>query len=204
MSPRVQYFKFTEAMNYGGEFLGISDERRNEKLLLLVNLIVEFNLVGIASIIPIDTFDRHFGNVETGASKTPYPLLFVNVMRRLHDHFLGAGGELPKIDFIFDRQVEEEDDALLGWYEFRRSAPEELRPMIGSPPSFLDDKDALPLQAADLIAGWFRVQCSILRSDKPMPVPPWGSRGNDLQVLTWTLDDAVAENIKREICGRCF
>src|SRR5947209_278262 len=39
MSPRVQYFKWQEAMAFNGEFYGITEERRNEKLRLLIDII---------------------------------------------------------------------------------------------------------------------------------------------------------------------
>src|SRR5262249_26574227 len=61
MSPRIQYFKLDEAVNFNGEFQGMSEESRNEKLRLLVALIEEFDLLGVVSLIPHNIFYPLFG-----------------------------------------------------------------------------------------------------------------------------------------------
>ncbi len=42
MRPRIEYFKFVEAINFSGEFLGISEEMRDEKLKLLLRIIEDY------------------------------------------------------------------------------------------------------------------------------------------------------------------
>ena len=44
MRPRIEYFKFQEAINFNGEFHGVSKESRDEKLKLLVSLIAEYKI----------------------------------------------------------------------------------------------------------------------------------------------------------------
>jgi hypothetical protein len=61
MSPRIEYFKYDEAMGLSGEFHGISEAARDEKLRLLINLIEEHGLVGVASVIPHCIFYPMFG-----------------------------------------------------------------------------------------------------------------------------------------------
>ena len=39
MSPRIRYFKFKEAMNFDGEFHGLTEQSRNEKMILLMRVI---------------------------------------------------------------------------------------------------------------------------------------------------------------------
>ncbi len=199
MSPRIQYFKYVEAMNFSGEFKGISEASRDEKLKLLIGVIEEHKLLGLASIIPHDVFHRHLGIKGSRALNVPYPILFVRLMARLQRHFLQLGGDLPKIDFVFDNQVDQEELALSGWHEFRRNASDEVRPMIGSPPAFLNDVEVKPLQAADLIAGRFRQMYSALLRNEPIPKPKWGKRGDELTVLTWTLNETIALYIKKRL-----
>jgi hypothetical protein len=196
MSPRIEYFKLTEAMNFNGQFAGISAAGRDEKLKLLVNVLIQHRLIGAAAIVPHEVFHRHFGRTGSSALKVPYPLLFVRLMARIQRHYLSLGGDVPKIDFIFDQQVEQEQEALIGWYDFRKNAPAEVQPVIGNPPYFLDDRDVVGLQAADLMAGWMRIQHAALFTGGPIPKAIWGDRGNEIEVLTWTLSDEVAQDIK--------
>jgi hypothetical protein len=57
-----------------------------------------------------------------------------------------------KVDFIFDDRVMEKKKIRDAWDSFKENAAAEARPYIGSDPRFEDDKEFLPLQAADLIA----------------------------------------------------
>jgi hypothetical protein len=59
------------------------------------------------------------------------------------------------IDFIFD-DTAEKARAIHGWERVKSGAPAKLRRLVGDPPSFKDDKQVLPLQAADLYAWWVR------------------------------------------------
>jgi hypothetical protein len=55
-------------------------------------------------------------------------------------------------DFIFDKHGEIGDEALLWHFAMKESQPDEIRTIMGSSPVFRDDKEVLPLQAADLVA----------------------------------------------------
>ena len=50
MSPRIEYFKLTEALNFNGEFNGLSEKSRDEKLTLLMSIIDEFKLTAVCSV----------------------------------------------------------------------------------------------------------------------------------------------------------
>lgn len=199
MRPRVAYFKYVEAMHLRGEFEGISEASRDEKLRLLTNLIAEFDLLGVAAIIPHAVFHNHFGRPQSGALRAPYPILFVRFIARLQRHFIEEGRELPKVEFYFDRQSDHEEKAIAGWYEFRKNTPSEMVPLFGAPPSFLDDKLVAPLQAADLHAGWARQLYSAVIEGRDSPEPKWGSRTDNVKVLTWIMTDEVARDISSRL-----
>jgi hypothetical protein len=61
-----------------------------------------------------------------------------------------------KIDLIFDEQLGKKDLIVGAWDRFKKMAPAPFRTIMGDTPSFKDDKNALPLQAADLYAWWIR------------------------------------------------
>ena len=66
--------------------------------------------------------------------------------------------ELPKepIDFVFDESVYK-NAVIESWDTFKAAAPSpELATLTGSTPVFRNDREYLPLQAADLLAWWVR------------------------------------------------
>src|SRR4051812_4736199 len=61
MSPRIKRFKYAEAMNFNGEFNGMSRERRDEKLRLLMGVLEKHEPLAISTIIPRSIFRLYFG-----------------------------------------------------------------------------------------------------------------------------------------------
>jgi hypothetical protein len=55
-------------------------------------------------------------------------------------------------DFIFDEHGDIGNEALMWHFAFKEGQPKEIQNIMGSTPIFGDDRDFLPLQAADLIA----------------------------------------------------
>ena len=60
-----------------------------------------------------------------------------------------------KIDFYFDNHINKQA-IISSWDDNLERRPEEMRRYYGATPRFEDDKDFLPLQGADLIAGLVR------------------------------------------------
>ena len=69
-------------------------------------------------------------------------------------------------DFFFDQHGNERK-IRDGWEKFVDGAPSDIRKMIGKKPRFEDDAEYLPLQAADLVAGYVRTSG---RRDKGLAV----------------------------------
>jgi hypothetical protein len=198
MSPRIRYFKFDDATNFKDEFNGISEASRDEKIKLMVDAIAEHQLLGVATVIPHFVFHKYFGKHDKGVLKHPYALSFFMIMSRLYRHYASLGSD-GKIDFVFDQQNDQMLSVLEGWQEFCRLAAAEHKPMIGSPPSFKDDQDILPLQAADLHAGWVRQLNAASIEGRSLPVPPWGDKGSDIQRLNWVMTEDVARDIHKRL-----
>jgi hypothetical protein len=192
MSPRIEYFKYDEAMGLSGQFLGISAAARDEKLRLLVNVIEEHGLVGVASAIPHSIFYPMFGTYPHKWVRNPYYISFYGIAARVVA-FVSANGTKEKVEFIFDFQPGSDQmrEAQEGWASFREMAPPEMLDCVQvHPPSFLDDKDVVALQAADLHAGWTRETLMLLDQGKTAQ-PPWHPCGKKITStsVSWSLEN---------------
>jgi hypothetical protein len=71
--------------------------------------------------------------------------------------------------------------------------------MIGSPPTFKNDRKVVALQAADLHAGWVRQLNGAEYEGRPLPVPPWGDRGSSIVRTNWIMDEDVAKDLHEKL-----
>jgi hypothetical protein len=189
MSPRIEYFKYEEATNFTGQFHGISEEKRNEKVRLLVNLIEEHQMQGISSVIPHNIYAALFADMDHKSARNPYFLSFFGISALLFG-VLSQLQSQEKAEIIFDYQPGSDSmgEVQSGWEDFRSLAPPDLLRYVQiHPPTFLSDKDVVALQAADLHAGWSRYQIECLDSWK-MPVPLWYPSGEKIRTHTRTWD----------------
>jgi hypothetical protein len=202
MKPRIECFKFSEAMNFGGQFLGFSEESRNEKLRLLINSIEGHGLQGIYSAIPHCVFAPMFGDHFHKFVRNPYFISFYGIVARLAA-YLSQIDSTDKVEFVFDYQPGSASmgQAQEGWEEFRRLAPPKFLEYVQKyPPSFLNDKEVVALQAADLHAGWTREMLDILsRGGEPQPI--WHPCGDKIisHGIGWDFDGL--SNIYKEMFG---
>jgi len=202
MSPRIQYFKFYEAMNLVGEFHGISEDSRDEKMMLLIRVIEEHKLLGAGSIIPHSLFNSYFGQHPHPEVRNPYfPSLYGLVARILRHN--KAANINDKLELFFDYQPggDQMERVKAGWEEFRKTMPEEFRPLVQShPPAFLDDRDVVALQAADLYAGWARTvfESRLLRRKAHWP---WGDRNLDIPSVLFEWTEKTADALYEEMFG---
>ena len=198
MSPRIRYLEFDEAMNFKNEFFGMSESSRNEKLNLLVGALEEFNPLGVATVIPHDTFHKFFGKNDSGVLRHPYAISFYQIISRLYRHYSSVGA-VQKIEFVFDEQADQYDRVMEGWRLFVDHASPEHKQMIGSRPAFVSDMDVKPLQAADLHAGWVRRLDAAAITGEPLPEPIWKKRGAAIQRVNWVMTDEAALDLKTRL-----
>jgi len=89
-----------------------------------------------------------------------------------------------------------------GWADFLKTAPEEWRPLLTNhAPSFLDDKDSVGLQAADLHAGWVRATNESEELGLPQPRATWGDTGHQIKRLYRHVTNEMAEQLFERIVG---
>jgi Protein of unknown function (DUF3800) len=160
--PKLDYFKMSEAASLRGQFeqhRGWNDQKRDDRVITLARIATKYARLRASVSIRHDLFDKYFLSVPAVernlATDTPYVLLFTQMISvaLLHANYQGMR---EKIDFIFDQQCGFSDEAVRHWPLFKFSLETSLRPdllqMIGGTPFFQDEKDFLPLQAADLYA----------------------------------------------------
>jgi hypothetical protein len=112
----------------------------------------------------------------------PYFVSFYGLMAHTTE-YLAAQGRNDKIEFVFDSQVDQMEIVMASWKRFVAVAPPECQAMLGDPPTFRDDKKTVPLQAADLSAGWLRMQAADTMLGRPDRDPVWGDKGDSLKCI---------------------
>ena len=91
--------------------------------------------------------------IDWGSYAKPYLVTFRCLMDMFHIHRRKMLEVLPadqKIDFYFDNQS---DKKAIGemWDDYIKERPDDVRKFYGVAPSFRDDEEFLPIQAADFL-----------------------------------------------------
>lgn len=149
--PRIEYFKMVEAQNRRGEFKGWSEAKRNAKVLALAELIGKFQPISlVCSVSVAHTREVLKPHAPYGLGSEYFPISFAmicGIARLMH----GMNIHLP-CDVIFDRQDNTSKNVLIFFDHIMNQQPQEWAQYVSSSPIFRDDREVLPLQAADLFA----------------------------------------------------
>lgn len=155
MSPRLTYFKETEANGRSGEFAGWSDQSFADRMHLLVRIIADHNLFGLISAVPTKLYFEVFGKNPDRVLAYPYFFMIHDLVSRM-GFWLEKTGYKGKVQFIFDEQKGQEEAVSASWPRLLKSAPPNVRPLLSDYPIFRSDKTTMALQAADFCAGQLR------------------------------------------------
>jgi hypothetical protein len=187
LSPRLRYFKLSEANSLTGEFSGWSERSRDERLTLLIKTIADYQPMGFACGVPHDLYQEGFGRHPDKMLRYPYFFLFNSIVADI-SRYLAGKGITDKVDFFFDNQPGQVDAVWASWGRLREAAPPGVKAILGDYPIFRDDKTTLPLQAADLSAGWLREQAACMITGAEQRTPVWANKSLDLQCIGrfWT------------------
>jgi hypothetical protein len=152
--PKLEYLKTRAAMARipYGPFRGWGREQCEERIDRLVSVIEDHSLIRIRIAVPRKHYDCIFRGKIAPSMDYPHFLPTYSVIMETN-RFLSFGGIREKVNFVFDEESPREQRPIHSAWEFyARFAPTHARPLIGNPPDFGDDKEVLPLQAADLYA----------------------------------------------------
>lgn len=153
--PALAYFKSREAAYRIEQFRGWSVDDVNARVAKFVSVILnpEFRLRRTRIAIPIKHYQRIFRGKVDRRLDNPFFLPHYSMIQRTLRYLAIERREKDKINFIFDEASNREKRLIrMAWDFFTTYAAKDTKPLIGDEPDFRNDKDMLPLQAADLYA----------------------------------------------------
>jgi Protein of unknown function (DUF3800) len=163
--PAIDYLKMTEAQWLRGEFRGWSAEDRDKKLRGLARVIRHFQPVSIHYSVSRNEVNEIIKPVAPYGFASPYFYCFNGIILPLATQQAKYPIKVP-IDFIFDNQEGLGEEVRFIYKCIRDIQPKTVRDMLSVDPLFRDDKQVLPLQAADMLAWHVRRQYESGEKDK--------------------------------------
>lgn len=152
-APKIRYFKAKEASKFVKQFNRFSENMRDEKLASLMNVLQRYRPYQVTDTLNLAMFSEAIQKYNT-RYPDPYYLCFGWMIYTLTMHAPNMRVQAP-IDCVFDNQVILEKRLRRMWptaQEAVQAAFPNLVPVLAPAPRFADDRDELPLQAADALA----------------------------------------------------
>ena len=165
-TPKLEYFKAAEANGMRDQFAlrhGWTTDLRNQKVDKLCAIIRKWAVARLHVSIDVEDFkqfSREARGPNTHNAQKPYWTAFWGILTMIREIQL-SGSEPPNgVEFIFDQQGKIGDEAQSSLNQIYHeminthipNSAIQYRDIIKSSPTFRDDKEVVPLQAADLYA----------------------------------------------------
>jgi len=168
--PRISYFKMAEAAAGLGQFLSVPIEFRQYKVRNLLELIDRHKLHGITTNLHWQDFKNFNAGLVGPAKNIPYGPLFFGILDNIlaYQHAIGWFPHPIQVDFddqggagrfaiqyfgVLMTLAEQYGDSQQAFATIKT-----LHQIIQGTPRMLDDKEHVPLQAADMLAWSLRLQ----------------------------------------------
>ena len=148
MKPPIKAFKMSDALSSWGD-------QTQDRVTRLHRIIDNHAIGGVSIALPIAPYEKYFSSIPDW--KNPYLFALFQLIKGYRQH-CDKIGVTRDLKFIFDEQDCAMKPIAEAWDFLKEKGNEYLLDVIGGTPSFEDDKKFLPLQAADLAAGWIRRQ----------------------------------------------
>jgi hypothetical protein len=154
--PRLDYFKMQEAYALHGQFEDWRADRRDEWVRLFFNVIKKHVRAAISVSVNPEDIKKIYGPRDKFATH-PFYLAAISMITKTVRAREALGIEYG-IDFVFDDQMHEKRHLIATWKNVMRvvQLDPEIERLLPIVPQFANDKDVLPLQAADMHAWWMR------------------------------------------------
>jgi len=149
--PAISHFKMKDAHGLRGEFRGMSSQRRDEKLLSLAHVIQKYAIATVAVTTRHDDYRKVFHGKMMRSMDAPYQMMFHFTLATVHK-LLKEIGKYDRVNFVFDRQLDHEVSLKESFSAMKGKMNADLAGLLAADPRHADDKDEVPLQAADMIA----------------------------------------------------
>ncbi len=135
-------------------FQGWSADDRARKLTRLVAVLEKYRPLSIECHLSTEDFKSVMAPHTPYDLRHPYFFVFHAIVVN-GAKFLKLEGFDGPLNFVFDVQGNVGNDAALWYLPFKEMQPQDIKAILGGPPRFAKDEDAVPLQAADMLA-WYR------------------------------------------------
>lgn len=168
-APSISYLKMVEANNLRGEFRGWSEEDKDEKLRGLARVIRHFTPFSFQFSLDRQPFNQAIKPIAPRGLGNPHFLCVFGIASSVARCAHREGVKDP-IKFIFDTQQGVSEDIQLLFADMLSDLPRGARKLISGLPQFEDDKDLLPLQAADMLAWHIRREHEICGPNERLPM----------------------------------
>jgi Protein of unknown function (DUF3800) len=153
----VDYLHMVEANGLRGQFRGWGRRQRDKKVSRFAEVIRRYRPESFHwSIDRSDFLELIEPYAPRGLSSLHYVGTFGVVA--MVTRYLASQKVEANVDFIFDEQADVSADIPLFFDYMTRSIPKAARKMINGAPIFRNDREMLPLQAADMLAWHLRRQ----------------------------------------------
>lgn len=183
--PRLAYFKMNEAIrSKSGPWKGIGDIERRIRIDSFVQIVRKHALVRVDSSIKRSDYKKCVKGKLPKELDHPYVLSFLQIITSVFQ-YQQANNWNAQIDFVFDEQQQFSKE-LLGWWDVvKRLITANFGEHLIGTLVFQDDKNFLPLQAADCYA-WS------IRNDHSQNKIVFSPRGYELEAI-WDMPRAMGE-----------
>jgi hypothetical protein len=150
--PKLDYLKGYEAFGLHTQFGGWSEEQRDERLLRFVQLIAQHSGKGITFVIDHKPFAliKDLKDDEGISFKDPYEFAYVSSLSTLLQILPDFAEDV--IDVVFDCNLISRRQAAKAYKKIFSDWPDLAQRLYRTEPHWENDKQFLPLQAADLLA----------------------------------------------------
>jgi hypothetical protein len=167
--PAIKYFKMKEVNGKTeGQFATFSGDERREKVLRLAGVINRHTIADFSISVPVEYFDSILVPALPEKYRYPYLWLFNGMLTAMSSYEFQAGERRP-IDFTFDEQQQFLSKSIALYQRVKTFPPFNEHNAVVERIQPGRDNAALPLQAADMLAGQVRL---FLASPKPKVLSP--------------------------------
>lgn len=175
--PEIQYLKGKHAYRREKEFKGWTLEQRDEKLLGFVSLISKHQLTAVKARISHAEFAENFSFIQIAGrsvlEQPPYTAASA-VQAAVLGKILESGIQ-EKVQFIFDEDVVTRKELESGYRSMLTQFPQVAADLVAHKPEFKDDKEFMPLQAADLFAYYIGAEIQLRSRGEELKSPVWAA-----------------------------
>jgi hypothetical protein len=188
-APAVPHFKMKDANGRRGAFKGMSIADRDAKLTALAEVVRKHVLATVAVTVRHEDYQRIYEGQMMRWMDRPYQMLFHLVITTAYK-LRNELGLSDRASFVFDRQLEHEAALRESFAAMKKNMLPELAGFLASDPRHADDKDELPLQAADMIAwhvrrSWKDGAAALKAASAAGPILAEIPRKHDLFTAAW-------------------